>query len=236
MNPKIVDRDKWRAARIELLEREKAASRMLDEVTQLRSELPWTRVTKGYVFESSSGSHSLEKLFGNNSQLIVYHFMLGPDWDEGCKSCSFLCDHFDGANRHLVHHDVTLAVVSRAPISKIDTYKQRMGWQFPWFSSYGSDFNFDYGVSFSAESIAAGTSEYNYAIRQNVASEMHGLSVFAIGESSEVFHTYSTYGRGLDILIGTHLLLDLTPNGRNEETPMSWVRHFDRYDANVEVA
>ena len=162
--------------------------------------------------------------------------MLGPDWDEGCKSCSFLSDHFDGANRHLIHHDVTLAVVSRAPISKLDTYKQRMGWQFPWFSSFGSDFNFDYGVSFSAESIAAGTTEYNYAIRQDVASEMHGLSVFAKRESSEVFHTYSTYGRGLDIVIGTHLLLDLTPNGRNEEWPMSWVRHFDRYDTNVEVS
>lgn len=224
----VVSLDEWLGRRRKLLVAEKAATRQMDEVARLRRELPWTQ-TPDYRFESEDGPKSLADLFEGRSQLLVYHFMLGPDWEEGCKSCSFLADHFDGPNRHLQHHDVKLAVVSRAPLDKILAFKRRMGWRFPWVSSHGSEFNFDFGVSFPDGREDAGPKVYNYRETDQVMDEMPGMSVFAKDGAGVVYHTYSTYARGLDLLLGAHNLLDLTPKGRNEKTIMDWVRHHDRY-------
>src|SRR5437660_3397501 len=175
---------------------------------------------------------------GGRSQLIVYHFMLGPGWEEGCKSCSFLADHFDGSLVHLAHRDVTLAVISRAPIGQIEAFKNRMGWRFKWVSSYGNDFNRDYHVSFTKEELASGKVYYNYDLHPFGAEEAPGASVFCKDSTGGVFHTYSSYGRGLDILVGTYNFLDLVPKGRDEDGlafSMSWVRHHDRYGVGYEV-
>ena len=194
--------------------------------------MPWERVEKPYRFEGPDGALSLADLFDGRSQLIVYHFMLGPDWEEGCKSCSFWADNFDGIPIHLNHRDVTLTAVSRAPLAKIDAYRKRMGWSFPWVSSYGSDFNFDYHVSFTPEQIAAGEAYYNYQIRPNTVSEQVGISVFYKNEQGELFHTYSCYARGVDMLNGAYHYLDLVPKGRDEEGlefSMQWLRRHDQY-------
>ena len=194
--------------------------------------MPWERVEKPYRFEGPDGALSLADLFDGRSQLIVYHFMLGPDWEEGCKSCSFWADNFDGIPIHLSHRDVTLTAVSRAPLAKIDAYRKRMGWSFPWVSSYGSDFNFDYHVSFTPEQIAAGEAYYNYQIRPNRVSEQVGISVFYKDEQGELFHTYSCYARGVDMLNGAYHYLDLAPKGRDEdglEFSMQWLRCHDQY-------
>ena len=193
--------------------------------------MPWVRIEKEYVFEGADGKETLSDLFDGRSQLIVYHFMLGPGWEEGCKSCSYLADHFDGANWHLPHRDVTLVVISRAPFSEIEPFKKRMGWRFKWVSSSGNDFNFDYHVSFTKEEEAKGQVYYNYGMEEFISEELPGLSVFYKNEDGEVFHTYSTYARGLDILVGAYNFLDLVPKGRDEdpEATMSWVRHHDRY-------
>ena len=229
----VVSQEKWIEARKELLAKEKELTRQHDEISRLRRELPWTKVEKKYVFEGPDGQETLGSLFGGRSQLIIYHFMLGPAWQEGCKSCSFLADHIDGSLAHLAHRDVTLAVVSRATLPEIDAFKKRMGWHFPWVSSHNSDFNFDYGVSFTKDEMAKGKVYYNYGICEFPCAEAPGLSVFYRNTSGDVFHTYSAYARGLDILVGAYNYLDLAPKGRDEDGlafTMSWVRHHDRYD------
>ena len=232
MNPsKVVSRDEWLVARKDLLTREKELTRLRDEVSRHRRELPWVKIDKKYVFDGQDGRKTLADLFDRRSQLIVYHFMLGPGWEEGCKSCSYLADHFDGANWHLPHRDVTLVVVSRAPLSEIEPFKKRMGWRFKWFSSHGNDFNFDYHVSASEDDRANGKMYYNYETQEGVTDELPGLSVFYKDENGNVFHTYSTYARGLDILVGVYNFLDLVPKGRDEnpDATMDWVRRHDEY-------
>ena len=232
MNPsKVVSRDEWLVARKDLLTREKELTRLRDEVSRHRRELPWVTIAKEYVFDGQDGSKTLADLFDGRSQLIVYHFMLGPGWEEGCKSCSYLADHFDGANWHLPHRDVTFVVVSRAPLSEIEPFKKRMGWRFKWFSSHGNDFNFDYHVSASEDDRANVRMYYNYETQEGVTDELPGLSVFYKDENGDVFHTYSTYARGLDILVGVYNFLDLVPKGRDEnpDATMDWVRRHDEY-------
>src|SRR5947208_3038633 len=232
LNPsKVVSRDEWLVARKDLLTREKELTRLRDEVSRHRRELPWVKIDKKYVFDGQDGRKTLADLFDGRSQLIVYHFMLGPGWEEGCKSCSYLADHFDGANWHLPHRDVTFVVVSRAPLSEIEPFKKRMGWRFKWFSSHGNDFNFDYHVSASEDDRANGKMYYNYETQEGVTDELPGLSVFFKDENGDVFHTYSTYARGLDILVGVYNFLDLVPKGRDEnpDATMDWVRRHDEY-------
>lgn len=222
----------WLVARKDLLNREKEFTRQRDALSAARRHLPMVKVEKGYVFEGSKGKETLADLFGSRSQLIIYHFMLAPSWEEGCKSCSYLADHFDGANWHLPHRDVTFVVVSRAPFLEIQAYQKRMGWRFKWLSSYGSDFNFDYHVSATEEEKSNGRMYYNYQMQDWMNEEMPGLSVFLKDETGDVFHTYSTYGRGLDILVGAYNFLDLVPNGRDEDHldfAMEWVRRHDEY-------
>jgi predicted dithiol-disulfide oxidoreductase (DUF899 family) len=236
MQHTIVSQDQWVAARKALLAKEKEFTQARDQLSAARRELPWVKVDKTYVFEGPAGRETLVDLFGGRSQLMVYHFMLGPGWKEGCPSCSFLADHFDGAAIHLVQRDVTLVVVSRAPLAEIEAYKRRMGWRFKWVSSFGSDFNHDFHVSFTPEEKASGRVEYNYAMGSFPSEEAPGLSAFAKNDTGEVFHTYSTYARGLDILVGAYNFLDMAPKGRDEDGlawSMAWVRHHDRYDGAV---
>ena len=231
MHHQIVSKDKWIAARKELLAKEKESTRVRDELSRQRLELPWEAVEKPYSFEGPKGQETLGDLFGGRSQLMVYHFMLGPGWKEGCQSCSYLADHFDGMTIHLAHRDVTLAVVSRAPFKEIEAFQKRMGWKFKWVSSFGNDFNYDYQVSATPEELAKGEVYYNYGTMKFPSSEMPGLSAF-YKDASGIFHTYSAYARGLDILLGTYNFLDMAPKGRDEEGlpwPMAWVRHHDKY-------
>jgi len=234
---KVVSHDEWIAARKAYLAEEKAFTRARDALSRKRRELPWEKVEKNYVFGTPQGQQSLAELFGGKSQLIIYHFMLGPGWEAGCPSCSYLADHFDGAVIHLAQRDVSFVVVSRAPLSEIETFKRRMGWRFKWVSSFGSDFNSDYQVSFTPEEKAGSKVFYNYEFIESFPSEERpGASVFYKNAAGEIFHTYSTYGRGLDILIGTYHFLDLAPKGRDEDGlawSMAWVRHHDRYDGAV---
>jgi predicted dithiol-disulfide oxidoreductase (DUF899 family) len=231
-HPSIVSHAEWIAARTQFLAREKEFTRLRDELSRERRALPWEKVEKQYTFDSPEGKVTLADLFDGRCQLIVYHFMLGPGWEAGCPSCSFLADHFDGATLQLAQRDTTLVVVSRAPIEEIEAFKKRMGWKFKWVSSFHSDFNFDYHVSFTAEERATGRVEYNYEKTAFGSEEAPGASVFYKDPAGEIFHTYSTYGRGLDILVGTYNFLDLTPKGRDEDNlpfTMAWVRHHDRY-------
>jgi predicted dithiol-disulfide oxidoreductase (DUF899 family) len=233
---KVVSHDEWLAARKAYLAEEKAFSRARDALSKNRRELPWEKVEKTYVFDGPNGKETLGDLFGGKSQLIIYHFMLGPDWEAGCPSCSLLADHFDGAVIHLAQRDVTFLVVSRAPLAQIETFKARMGWRFKWVSSFGTDFNYDYQVSESPEEKASGKTLYNYVETTFPSEERPGASAFYKNDDAEVFHTYSSYGRGLDILIGAYNLLDLAPKGRDEAGlpwPMAWVRHHDRYEGAV---
>jgi predicted dithiol-disulfide oxidoreductase (DUF899 family) len=236
--PKVVSPSEWIAARTEHLAKEKEFTRLRDQLSRERRELPWEKVEKPYVFEGPNGKVTLGDLFDGRSQLIVYHFMFGPGWAEGCPSCSYLGDHFDGATIHLANRGTTLVVVSRAPISEIEAFKQRMGWRFKWVSSFGSSFNFDYNVSFTKEQQANGKVYYNYGMTEFPAEEAPGASVFYKNVAGEIFHTYSSYGRGLDILLGAYNFLDMTPKGRDEDGltfTMAWVRHHDRYDENYAV-
>jgi predicted dithiol-disulfide oxidoreductase (DUF899 family) len=229
---KVVSRNEWIAARKAHLKDEKAFTEARDRLSAERRALPWVKVEKHYVFDTPSGRKILGELFEDRSQLIVYHFMLGPDWGEGCPSCSYLADHFDGAALHLAQRDVTFIVVSRAPLTEIEAYKKRMGWKFKWASSCGNDFNFDFHVSFRPEE-AEGEVYYNYEMRDFESDEMPGLSVFAKDASGDIIHTYSTYARGLDILVGTYNFLDLVPKGRDEDKlpwTMAWVRRHDEYE------
>jgi predicted dithiol-disulfide oxidoreductase (DUF899 family) len=232
MRNQIVSREAWLKARLELLAAEKEFTRQRDGVTRRRMAMPWQRVEKSYRFEGPKGALSLADLFEGRSQLIVYHFMFGPDWEEGCKSCSFWADNFNGISIHLNHRDVTFAAISRAPLVKINAYKRRMGWSFPWVSSNGSDFNFDYHMSFTPEQIAEGKAYYNYEVRSNTLPDEVGISVFYKNERNEVFHTYSCYSRGVDMLNGAYHYLDLVPKGRDENDlkfSMEWVRRHDQY-------
>lgn len=238
VHPKVVSESEWLEARKQHLAKEKEFTRLRDELSRQRRALPWTHVEKQYVFEGANGRATLAQLFENRSQLVIYHFMLGPGWKEGCPSCSYLADHFDGATIHLANRDVTLAVVSHAPYAEIEAFKKRMGWRFKWFSSFGSDFNYDYHVSFTPEERAKGKVYYNYEMTEFPSEEMPGLSVFAKDGSGNVFHTYSAYARGLDILVGAYNFLDFVPKGRDEDGlafSMSWVRHHDKYDQNYSV-
>jgi predicted dithiol-disulfide oxidoreductase (DUF899 family) len=230
---KIVSEQEWLAARKAHLKNEKALTRMRDLVARERRELPWVEVEKNYVFDTPEGKKTLADLFDGRSQLIVYHFMWRWDLDSGCPSCSFLADHFDGANLHLAHHDVSLVAITRAPVAKFAPYAKRLGWRFPWASSYENDFNFDYHVSFTEGDLAKGRIYYNYDIIEDPKyhfDELPGFSVFYKDENGDVFHTYSSYARGGDIFLGAYNFLDITPKGRNEEQIMDWVRRHDEYE------
>lgn len=227
----VVSRQDWLAARKALLEREKAFTRARDALSAERRALPWVRIDKDYAFAGPAGRLSLGDLFGGKSQLAVYHFMLGPDWNEGCKSCSFWADNFNGIDVHLAQRDLALVAVSRAPLANIDAFKRRMGWTFRWVSSFGSDFNRDFGVSFTPEELR-GEVEYNYTRQTFPADEAPGMSLFFRDGDGTVFHTYSCYARGLDMLNGAYHILDLAPKGRDEggqSYAMAWLRHHDRY-------
>jgi predicted dithiol-disulfide oxidoreductase (DUF899 family) len=230
----VVSKEEWLSARKALLLKEKEATHLRDKINAERLALPWVKVEKEYVFETPVGKKTLAELFGDRSQLVVYHFMLGPGWAAGCPGCSFLSDHLDGALPHLEHHDVTLIAVSRAPLPEIDAYKRRMGWKFPWASSSGSDFNYDYSVSFAKEDLASGKILYNFAEMPvpagSNATEQPGLSAFYKDENGDIFHTYSSYARGLEEVIGTLMILDRAPKGRNEDKTMGFVRRHDEYD------
>ena len=210
-----VSRDAWIEARQTLLAEEKKLTRQRDELSARRRALPWVKIDKDYVFEGPDGNKTLEELFSGKSQLIVYHFMFGPGWSEGCKACSFLCDHIDGAMAHLEQRDAALVAVSRAPCTEFQPFKERMGWQFDWVSSHGSDFNRDFHVSFDKEELESGAVYYNYREDPFPMEEAPGVSVLARNEAGDVFHTYSAYARGLDGLIGTYTFLDLLPKGRD---------------------
>jgi predicted dithiol-disulfide oxidoreductase (DUF899 family) len=230
---KVVSEAEWLTAREEYLTKEKEFTRLRDELSRQRRELPWKKVEKQYLFDGPNGQETLGGLFGKRSQLIVYHFMFGPGWSEGCKSCSLLADHFDGAAVHLANRDVTLAVVSRATLPEIEAFKKRMGWRFKWVSSFANDFNYDYHVSFTKEEMAKDKVYYNYDMMEFPSDEAPGASVFCKDGTGDIFHTYSTYARGLDILVGAYNFLDLVPKGRDEDGlafTMSWVRHHDRYE------
>ncbi len=229
---KVVSREEWIVARKTLLSKEKDLTRMRDQLAGQRRALPWVKIEKGYAFDAPEGKVTLADLFDGRSQLVIYHFMFGPDWQEGCPSCSFVSDHIDGALPHLAARDVSLAMVSRAPLAKIEAFKQRMGWRFKWVSSYGSDFNRDFRVSFTTEEKAQGKVNYNYAMQEFPSDEAPGRSVFYRDADGHVFHTYSTYARGLEPLVGTYTILDLVPKGRDEDQlgfAMEWVRYHDRY-------
>jgi predicted dithiol-disulfide oxidoreductase (DUF899 family) len=226
---RVVSRDEWIAARKALLGKEKELTHLRDSINAERRALPWVKVEKRYVFDTPQGKKTLAELFDGRSQLIVQHFMLGPGWKAGCPGCSFLADHVDGARRHFEHHDVKFVAVSRAPLAEIEAYRRRMGWGFDWVSSYGSDFNYDFQVSATKDQIAAGKVTYNYEPSKDPGEEMPGLSVFQQDQNGDVFHTYSTYARGGEELIGAFMFLDLTPKGRNEKATMDWVRRHDEY-------
>ena len=229
---RVGTREEWTAARLELLEREKELNRRRDELAAQRRRLPWVHVDEDYRFQGPDGTRSLHDLFDGRGQLIVYHFMFGPDWDEGCPSCSFWADSFDGVLVHLAHRDTTLVAVSRAPYEVLAGYEERMGWHFPWYSSAGTSFNVDFGVSFTPEQQASGAA-YNFVPLDHPPDELPGISAFVTDASGAVFHTYSTYARGLDPVNSAYQLLDLTAHGRDEAGlphSMAWLHRHDAYD------
>jgi len=230
--PRIATPADWLTARKALLAKEKELTHLRDVLAAERQALPWVRVEKNYLFDTSAGKRSLADLFDGSSQLAVYHFMFGPEWPEGCSSCSMVSDGFDGVLPHLLQRDVTFTAISRAPLPKIESFKSRMGWRFPWASSSGNTFNQDFRVSFTTEELASGKI-YKYATVGFPREEAPGFSVFAKDPSGNVYHTYSTFGRGLEELLGVYYFLDRVPNGRNEADvkphPMGWVRHHDKY-------
>ncbi len=232
-NPQVVSREEWLKARKALLAKERALSRQRDELARHRRELPSVRIEKDYVFEGPDGRASLADLFGARSQLIVYHFMFGPGWAQACPSCSYLSDHVDGALPHLAARDVSFVAVSRAPLAQLQAFQQRMGWRFRWVSSHGNDFNYDFHVSSTAEERVRGRMSYNYGEMEFSGEELPGASAFYKDAQGSVFHTYSSYARGLDLMIGAYNWLDIAPKGRDEDGlkhTMSWVRHHDKYD------
>jgi predicted dithiol-disulfide oxidoreductase (DUF899 family) len=233
-NHKVVSSEAWLAARKKLLAKEKEFTRLRDQLSEARRELPWQKVDKEYVFDGPDGKETLADLFGGRSQLVIYHFMYGPDWEEGCPSCSFWADNFNGIDIHLKHRDITMIAVSRAPLKTLDAYKKRMGWDFKWVSSLGSDFNFDFNVSFTPEEIEKGEMNYNYEMRKFPSEEGPGISVFYKNEKGDVFHTYSCFARGLDMLNGAYHYMDLAPKGRDEADlsySMAWLNRRDQYSS-----
>ncbi len=230
----VVSHEDWLAARTKLLEQEKELTRLSDELGRLRRALPWERVEKEYVFHGPDGDETLAELFAGRSQLIVYHFMYDPSWDEGCKSCSLMADHYAPSIVHLAARDVTLVTVSSAPLAQLEAFKRRMGWDFKWVSAEGSDFNRDYRVTFTHEQVESGDIVYNYREgTEYPGPELPGLSVFYQDADGTIYHTYSAYARGLDIFLGVYRYLDVVPKGRDEDDlrhGMEWVRHHDRYD------
>lgn len=232
MTNKIVSRETWLEARRDLLAQEKEFTRQRDALSASRRQLPWVKVEKDYRFDTKAGGKTLDELFDGRSQLLIYHFMLGPDWEQGCKSCSFWADNFDGIDVHLAHRDVTFMAMSRAPMVKIEEFRKRMDWSFDWVSSAQSDFNLDYQVSFDPEQFKTGEATYNYKPMGFEMDEMAGISAFYRDDNGDVFHTYSTYSRGLDMMNGAYHYLDLVAKGRDEdlfEQSMAWLRHRDRY-------
>jgi len=230
---KVVSRDDWLVVRKEHLAKEKEFTRLRDQLSQERREFPWVKVEKEYVFDGPNGKETLSDLFEGRSQLIIYHFMYGPDWTEGCKSCSFWADNFNGIVIHLNHRDINLVAASRASLEMLEAYKKRMGWSFKWVSSFGNDFNRDYHVSFTSDEIEKGEMFYNFRIGKFTSEELPGISVFYKNEQGEVFHTYSCYARGLDMLNGAYHYMDLVPKGRDEDglsSTMDWLRRHDQYD------
>ena len=230
---KVVSHEDWIEARKGLLAKEKELTALRDSLSQARRDLPWEKVEKAYTFDGPDGKQTLADLFEGRSQLIVYHFMLGPGWEEGCKACSFLADHFNPAVVHLGHRDVTMIAVSRAPLPEIETFKQRMGWTFKWVSSFENEFNHDYHVSFSEEVLRQESVYYNYTMMEFPVAEAPGVSVFLKDGDGQIFHTYSCYARGLDPLITAYNYLDLVPKGRDEADlsfTMEWVRLHDSYE------
>ncbi len=228
---KVVSPKKWLAARKRLLVKEKKFSKLRDQLHRQRRELPWVKVEKEYVFDTPHGKRTLAQLFGNKSQLIIYHFMFGPGWKEGCPHCSFWADHYDSVNHHLGQRDTTFAVVSRAPMKEIEPFKRRMGWRFQWVSSFNNDFNFDFNVSFTPEQIRSGRIYYNYANIRMRIDELQGVSAFYRDRRGDIYHTYSSYARGIDLMNNTYNFLDLTAKGRDEhpDHPQDWVRYHDKY-------
>jgi predicted dithiol-disulfide oxidoreductase (DUF899 family) len=232
MKNKIVSREKWLKARKALLRKEKDFTRKRDALARERLKLPWVRVDEDYAFETPTGRKTLAGLFGKNSQLVVYHFMLPADWKAGCPGCTFMADHLERAEVHLRNHDVSLTMVSRAPLKKLNAYKKRMGWTLPWVSSGDGRFNFDYHVSFTPEQLASGAIDYNYERNEEAArhgsAELHGTSAFYKDAKGRVFHTYSTYARGADPFLTVYQVLDIAPLGRNERGPDGKLRHWMR--------
>lgn len=231
-NP-IVSHEDWLQARLELLREEKALTQRREALARKRQAMPWERVDAEYIFDTETGPKSLSELFEGRSQLVVYHFMFGPDWEQGCKSCSFWADNFSGISIHLNHRDVTFMAISRAPLSKLLAYRKRMGWDFAWASSGENRFNFDFHVSFTDAEVEAGQAYYNYGVREIGVSDEQGISVFyRDAATGHVYHTYSTHGRGIDAVNGAYQFLDLVPKGRDEDGlgfTMAWVRRHDQY-------
>lgn len=237
-NSAVVSPEKWLAARCELLHQEKEYTRLGDQLSRRRRELPWVKVEKPYRFDSPAGPVSLADLFEDRSQLMIQHFMFGPGWEEGCQSCSFMMDHFNPTIPHLAARDVSFAAISHAPLTEILPFKTRMGWTANWVSSHGTDFNYDFHVSFREKELAGGKVDYNYSQRAFPHEEAPGISVFARDPAGNIYHTYSTYGRGVEVVMATYHLLDLVPKGRDEdglEYDMGWIRYHDRYDQSADV-
>jgi predicted dithiol-disulfide oxidoreductase (DUF899 family) len=229
---RVVSKKDWLKARMAFLKKEKKLSKLGDQLARARRALPWARVEQDYVFDGPDGKISLAELFGAKSQLIVYHFMFAPDWDQGCPHCSFWADHYDSLKYHLGQRDASFSAISRAPQAKIELFKNRMGWKFRWVSSGGNSFNYDFHASFTPEDNRKGTAFYNYRKGNAGASDREGASVFYKDAAGSIFHTYSTFARGIDALNGTYHFLELTPKGRDEdgpEGPQDWVRHHDKY-------
>jgi predicted dithiol-disulfide oxidoreductase (DUF899 family) len=234
MQHPVVSQEEWLKARKAHLLREKEYTKQRDKLAAERRALPWVKVEKNYAFDTPAGKKSLSDLFDGRSQLIVQHFMFAPSWEAGCVGCSFGADHADSARQHFENHDVKYVAVARAPLAKLQAYKKRMGWQFDFVSSADSDFNFDYRVSFTPEEIARGKTEYNYTTIDNTMEELPGFSVFYKNDKGEIFHTYSSYARGNEEIIGALMWLDMTPRGRNEKSTMDWVKRHDEYGASAQ--
>lgn len=228
----VVAPDEWISASQGLLAKEKEFTKLRDQLSALRRDLPWVEVTKEYTFQTEDGPKALSELFGDKSQLIVYHFMFEPGWDEGCTGCSFVSDHFDCALLHLKPKDVAFVAVSRGRLEEFLPFKERMGWKFPWVSSAGTTFNYDFGVSFHRKDLDAGPVFYNFKEQKLRSEDQPGLTAFVKDSAGRIYRTYSTYERGLDLLLGTYNLLDLTAKGRDEESGMDWVTYHDRYAEN----
>lgn len=239
MTPTLVNRDPWLVERRALLAREKELTHLQDRLAEARRKLPWVRLADDYVFDTPEGPRRLADLFQGRRQLVVQHFMFGPGWPEGCPSCSFMADHLDAMAPHLAQRDIALLAVSRAPLAEIEGFRRRMGWRFAWASSHGNSFNRDFNVSFEPQDRIDGQVFYNFEMQPLPLQEAPGISVFCKDDAGEVFLTYATFGRGLEVMMGSYGLIDLTPRGRDEaglDYPMAWVRHHDRYETTTPPA